>query len=83
MKKGIVALLLLCTATFFGCGAKQAPTLYIYSNETFWYVMQEEGLAFHKIYGFQVILFPIRAPRTSDGAETPVEINKSRGPAPW
>jgi len=83
MKKGVVALLLLCTATFFGC-ARQTPILYIYCNETFWYVMQEEGLAFHKVYGFRVILLPIRVPRTSEGAETHVEIrDDNRTPAPW
>ena len=72
---GIAALLLLCVVTFFGCGPKQAPTLYIYCNETFWYVMQEEAIVFNRIYGFRIILIPIRVPLTSDEAEDSVEIN--------
>jgi ABC-type molybdate transport system substrate-binding protein len=62
---GITLLLLLCTTTFFGCGPKETPQLYIYCNETFWYVMQEEALFFNKIYGFQIFLIPVRADRTS------------------
>ena len=84
IKSTIVALLLLCTIAFFGCGPKQPPTLYIYCNETFWYVMQEEGIFFNKAYGFRVILVPIRAPRTSNEVLETIEIDGDpRAPAQW
>jgi len=40
--------------------------------------MQEEALFFNKIYGFQVILIPLRASRTPGTADEPVEINSDR-----
>ena len=80
-----MALLLFCTVTFFGCGSKQVPTLYIYCNETFWYVIQEEAIAFNMIHGFRIILIPIRAPQTSDeaedSAEDSIEINGDHRPS--
>ena len=83
-KRGITILLLLCITTLFGCGPKEDTRLYIYCNETFWYVMQEEALFFNKIYGFQVILIPIRAERTAGTAEDNVEIGANRhAPVPW
>jgi len=46
--------------------------------------MQEEALFFNQIYGFQVILIPLRATRTSVATEETVEINGNRrAPAPW
>jgi len=66
---------LFCVVTLFGCGPNRAPMLYIYCNETFWYVLQEEALAFNKAYGFRIVLIPIRAPRTSEETENTVEIN--------
>ena len=84
MKKKIATLLLFCVVLFFGCGRKEYPTLYIYCNETFWFVMQEEALAFNKIYGPRLVLIPVRASRTSDGANETVEINGDpSAPAPW
>ena len=86
MKKGIATLLLLCTVTFFGCGPRRVPMLYIYCNETFWYVMQEEALVFNRTFGFRVILIPIRAPHTSEEMQGAVEINGDKRtpvPAPW
>lgn len=80
-KRGIATLLLFCSVTLFGCGPRENPRLYIYCNETFWYVMQEEALFFNKIYGFQVILIPIRAPRTSEATRESVEIDNNRQPA--
>ena len=70
--------LLLCTVTFFGCGPREDAQLYIYCNETFWYVMQEEALYFNQIHGFQVILIPIGANRTTDTTESAVEIGTER-----
>ena len=75
-------LLLLCTATIFGCG-REYPILYIYCNETFWYVLQEEALVFNKTYGFRVVLIPLQTPRT-DGAEAGLEIDDDPlVPVPW
>ena len=68
-KREIILLLLLCTVIFSGCGSRRNAELYIYCNETFWYVMQEEALVFNKIYGFQVILIPVRASRTASKVE--------------
>jgi ABC-type molybdate transport system substrate-binding protein len=46
--------------------------------------MQEEALLFNKIYGFQVILIPVRADRTSGKTEDSIEIGTDRrAPAPW
>ncbi|MCL2710120.1 MAG: substrate-binding domain-containing protein [Planctomycetaceae bacterium] len=82
--KGIVALFLLCAITFFGCGKQKTPTLYIYCNETFWYVLQEEAIVFNRVYGYRVFLIPLRAPRTSDEKEEALEINGDPlSPAPW
>ena len=81
----IVLLLLLGTFTFLGCPSQTKPELYIYCNETFWYVMQEEALFFNKIYGFQVFLVPVRSQRTSDTTtEDSIAIdNLRRSPTPW
>ena len=80
----LTVLLLFCIATIGGCGPKSEPQLYIYCNETFWYVMQEEALFFNKIYGFQVFLIPIRAERSADKAEGTVEIGtERRSPTQW
>ena len=68
-------LLLLCVVIIFGCGRREYPILYIYCNETFWYVLQEEALVFNRVYGFRVVLIPIRAPQTSDETEKNIEIN--------
>jgi len=77
-------LLLLCITVLFGCGSRSEPQLYIYCNETFWYVMQEEALFFNKLYGFQIFLVPIRAERTADKAEGGMEIGTERhGPSQW
>jgi len=77
-------LLLFCIAVFCGCGPKPEPQLYIYCNETFWYVMQEEALFFNKLYGFQIVLLPIRAERSTNKAEDSVEIGtERRGPSKW
>jgi ABC-type molybdate transport system substrate-binding protein len=82
--KRLTALLLLCTVMIAGCGTRATPQLYIYCNETFWYVMQEQALLFNNIYGFQVILIPIRAEQVASVAEEPVEIGTDRrGPVPW
>jgi len=81
---GIAALLLLGIVTFFGCGKRQTPTLYIYCNETFWYVLQEEAIVFNRVYGYRVFLIPLRVPRTSDETEEALEVNGGLGsPAPW
>lgn len=80
------ALFLLCTAFFSGCGPREEPYLYIYCNETFWYVMQEEALFFNRIYSFHVVLIPVRAERTSGKKkeEDTVEIGTDRrAPALW
>jgi ABC-type molybdate transport system substrate-binding protein len=46
--------------------------------------MQEEALFFNKLYGFQVILIPVRAERISDETEDSVAIGTSRrAPAKW
>ena len=83
-RSGFAALFLLYIAIFSGCGQREKPYLYIYCNETFWYVMQEEALFFNKIYGFQVVLIPIRAERTSDKEEDTVAIGTDRhSPTPW
>ena len=77
-------LLLFCIAAFCGCGPRPEPQLYIYCNETFWYVMQEEALFFNKLYGFHVFLIPIRAERSADRTDGAVEIGtERRGPAQW
>jgi ABC-type molybdate transport system substrate-binding protein len=77
-------LLLFCFVALCGCGPKSEPQLYIYCNETFWYVMQEEALLFNKIYGFQIYLIPIRAERSVDKAEGAVEIGTERSrPTQW
>ena len=77
-------LLLLFIAALCGCGQKSDPQLYIYCNETFWYVMQEEALYFNKIYGFRIFLIPIRAERSAEKAKGAVEIGtERRGPAQW
>ena len=56
--------------------------LFIYCNETFWYVMQEEAIYFSEIYGSQVSLIPLRASRTP--AEETVKITSSSStPVPW
>jgi ABC-type molybdate transport system substrate-binding protein len=81
---GIVALLLMGIMICFGCGRRQPPMLYIYCNETFWYVMQEEAIVFNRVYGYRVFLIPLRASRTSEEAEEPIEINgNQRLPAVW
>ena len=81
LRRGIAALLVLCAATVFGCGPSPAPTLYIYCNETFWYVMQEEARAFNKIYGIRIVLIPLRVP---DAAAETVEIDGNQdGPVAW
>jgi len=80
---GIAALLLLCAVICFGCGPRAKPKLYIYCNETFWYVIQEEAAFFSQAYDFRVFLIPLRASRTSAVEET-VEVNSDhRAPAPW
>ena len=77
-------LFLICTVTFFGCGPREDAQLYIYCNETFWYVMQEEALYFNQSHGFQIILIPIGADRTTDTTESAVEIGTERRPlAQW
>ena len=77
---GTGTLLLLSAILVSGCGPREAPHLYIYCSETFWYVMQEEALAFNKIYGFQVILIPIRAERTINKGEYSIEIGTENRP---
>ena len=78
------ALLLICPVVVFGCGPRKDAQLYIYCNETFWYVMQEEALFFNKNHGFQVILIPDYVDQTVDKTEGAVEINTDRHvPAPW
>lgn len=78
------ALFLLCTAILPGCGQREEPYLYIYCNETFWYVMQEEALFFNRIYNFQIVLVPIRAERTSGKSDDTVTVGTDRhAPAPW
>jgi len=80
----LLVLLLLSTVIFTGCTSKKDARLYIYCNETFWYVMQEESLFFNKIYGSQVYLIPLRAERTADKTESPAEIGiDRRSPIPW
>ena len=80
----VSCVLLICSVILSGCGPRVTPELYIYCNETFWYVMQEEALLFNKIYGFQVILIPIRASRTSETTNNTLEIGNERlAPAPW
>ena len=85
MKRAITALLLLCALVLVGCGLMSRPsTVYIYCSETFWNVMQEEAVAFHRLYGNRVILIPIRAPRTSAVGEDVVEFNSTqREISPW
>ena len=75
---------LLGAVAFCGCGPREDAQLYIYCNETFWYVMQEEALSFNQISGSQIILIPIRANRTADKTEGITEIGTARrAPAPW
>ena len=82
------ALLLLCVLAVSGCG-QQEKLLNIYCNETFWYAMQEESLAFGKIYGFDIVLYPIRAGRMPEPDTHAVVIeaeNRSRStwiPSTW
>jgi len=77
-------LLLFYVVALLGCAPRADKQLYIYCNETFWYVMQEEAVLFNQIYGFQAILIPVRADRTASKTEDSIEINPSRrGPAPW
>ena len=83
-KNGIAALFLFCSVMLLGCESRERPKLYIYCNETFWYVMQEEALYFNKIYGFQVILIPLRAERTPHATDETVDINSDRqAPVQW
>ena len=83
-KRRIATLFLLCTVTLFGCGPREDTRLYIYCNETFWYVIQEEALFFNKTYGFQIILIPVRAERTEVKTDDAVRIGSDRhAPAPW
>jgi ABC-type molybdate transport system substrate-binding protein len=80
----VTVLFLLCATAFFGCGQRPAPRLYVYCNETFWYVMQEEARFFNRTYGFQVVLIPIRAERTPEKTEESLEVgNDRRPPAQW
>ena len=81
LRRGI--LLLFCSVMFFGCGPREEPRLFIYCNETFWYVMQEQAIYFSEVYGSQVILIPLRASRTPAAEET-IEITTDRStPLPW
>ena len=84
--KQIVLLLLLCTVIVCGCGPKKMPCLCIYCNETFWYVMQEEGYYFNSIYGFRMLLLPVRTERTAkEAGESSVEVGSARlsPPVQW
>ena len=79
-----VALLLLCIPLAFGCGPRYVPPMYIYSTETFWYVMQEQALFFNKIYGTQIRLIPVRAERTESAIENGIDITADHhAPRPW
>ncbi|MDR0522415.1 MAG: substrate-binding domain-containing protein [Planctomycetaceae bacterium] len=82
-----------------GCGSRELPPLYIYCNETFWYVMQEEAAVFSRLYGFQIIMLPVGSRdagseesgnadhHAENNAETGVEINgrtsPNQPPVPW
>jgi ABC-type molybdate transport system substrate-binding protein len=44
-----------------GC-SEEKPTMYLFCNETFWYVMQEECIAFNAIYKQRIIIVPVRPP---------------------
>ncbi|MDR3233471.1 MAG: substrate-binding domain-containing protein [Planctomycetaceae bacterium] len=50
----------------FGCAKEEKPALYIYCSETFWYVMQEECIVFHEIYGFKTVMIPVRGKLTEE-----------------
>jgi len=70
--------LLLCAVMGAGCLPRKDTQLYLYCNETFWYVMQEEALFFNKNFDCQVILIPIRAERTVHKTEDSVEVGTNR-----
>ena len=70
--------LLLCVVTGSGCVPRKDTQLYLYCNETFWYVMQEEALFFNKNFDCQVILIPVRAERTANKTEDSVEVGTNR-----
>ena len=75
-------LLLFCIMPALACWPRGEPQLYIYCSETFWYVMQEKVFFFNRIYGFQVILIPIRADRAETQTEDAVVMSSGRLPLP-
>ena len=84
MPRLFALLLSLCIVLSFGCAPRQDGRLYIYCNETFWYVIQEQALSFNRIYGSQIILIPIRAEQTQNVLENGIEIETGhRVPVPW
>jgi len=76
----IAALFLMCTVFWSGCEQREEPFLYIYCNETFWNVMQEEALFFNKIYSFQVVLIPLRAEKEANTVNIGAD---GRTSVPW
>ncbi|MDR3182264.1 MAG: substrate-binding domain-containing protein, partial [Planctomycetaceae bacterium] len=71
-----------------GCAPKEKPTLYVYCSETFWYVMQEEGIVFHEIYGFNLRIVPVRGKIIEDKTDTVkiesgADTDTAPTPAPW
>ncbi|GHT21821.1 hypothetical protein FACS189419_03320 [Planctomycetales bacterium] len=85
-KKFFLLAILLLVLT--GCGKGKEEVLYLYCSETFWYVMQEECVAFYKIYGIRVIMIPIRPQQNGNKTENVViaggnDDASPQVPAPW
>lgn len=75
--------LLLAAAVSGGCRKPEPVVLHCYCGEIFWNLMQEETLAFHRVYGVQIVLLPILPPKTEEAAKSSRPTSSQHAPIPW
>jgi ABC-type molybdate transport system substrate-binding protein len=87
-KIGLAILLLVFCIS--GCGKRDTSPLYLYCTETFWYVMQDQCVAFNELYGYSIVMVPVRSQLdiqadsvNIDNTAAPAEITLQRAPMPW